>query len=186
MQKEYLDIVDENGNPTGEKELRSVVHEKGLRHRTVYVFLYKKDKEKLYFLTQHRSKKKDRHPNEWTIVFGGHVVSGTSIEQAIRNELSEEIGLEANDLILIPAGIDSYVSIGGKNKEFIYMFFCNYTGNIDNLVFNDGEVQALAWKETDEIRKEIKEFPNEWADTESRYKFYLELFKKYVTKKETS
>ncbi len=38
--KEYSDIVDENGNLTGEKELRSVVHEKGLWHRTVYIYFY--------------------------------------------------------------------------------------------------------------------------------------------------
>ena len=38
---EYLDIVNEDGNLTGEKEMRSVVHVEGLWHRTVHVYFYK-------------------------------------------------------------------------------------------------------------------------------------------------
>jgi len=186
MPEEYLDIVDENGNLTGTKELRSIVHEKGLWHRTVHIFLYKRENEKVYFLVQQRSKDKDRHPDEWTIVSGGHVIAGASTMEAVKSELEEEIGLDAYDLIFIPAGIDPHISKSGKNNEFVHMFFTNFNGRVDDLHFNDGEVQAVAWKDVDEIKKEIKQFPNNWADTESRCEYYMELFEKFVIKKETS
>ena len=34
---EYFDIVDENGNPTGEIVSRDEAHDKGIRHRTAHV-----------------------------------------------------------------------------------------------------------------------------------------------------
>ena len=34
---EILDIVDENGNPTGETVERTVAHKTGVRHRTSHV-----------------------------------------------------------------------------------------------------------------------------------------------------
>jgi hypothetical protein len=36
---EYLDIVDENGNPTGEKVERAYAHKNGIRHRTAHVWI---------------------------------------------------------------------------------------------------------------------------------------------------
>lgn len=40
--EEYLDVVDENGNPTGETVARSVAHRKGIRHRTSHVWICRK------------------------------------------------------------------------------------------------------------------------------------------------
>ena len=36
---ELLDVVDENGIPTGETVERSIAHAKGIRHRTSHVWL---------------------------------------------------------------------------------------------------------------------------------------------------
>ena len=36
---EIIDIVDENGIPTGETVAREVAHEQGIRHRTSHVWL---------------------------------------------------------------------------------------------------------------------------------------------------
>lgn len=186
MAEEYSDIVDGNGNLTGEKELRSVVHKKGLWHRTVHIFLYKFEDDKLYFLAQQRSKTKDRHPNEWTIVSGDHVVSGASIEDAIKSELNEELGINSDSIIFIDAGVYPYISNTVANKEFVHMFFGNFKGDVNDMSFNDGEVQAVAWKERYIAQKEIRQFPDIWADSESKFELYMELFEKYVTKKETS
>ena len=37
---EYLDILDENGNKTGEKDTRENIHKLGLLHSEVAVFIY--------------------------------------------------------------------------------------------------------------------------------------------------
>lgn len=36
MPEEYLDVLDEKGNLTGEKKLRSEIHAKGLWHKVVH------------------------------------------------------------------------------------------------------------------------------------------------------
>ena len=47
---EYLDIVDELGNPTGEIVERAIAHEKGIRHRTSHVWLLRKKDDKIEIL----------------------------------------------------------------------------------------------------------------------------------------
>ena len=51
---EYLDIVDENGIPTGETVERETAHAKGIRHRTVHLWLVRKKDGKLQVLLQRR------------------------------------------------------------------------------------------------------------------------------------
>ena len=42
---ELLDVVDENGIPTGETVERSIAHAKGVRHRTSHVWLLRRRSE---------------------------------------------------------------------------------------------------------------------------------------------
>ena len=42
---EYLDIVDENGIPTGEVIERSIAHKTGVRHRTTHIWIVRKKEE---------------------------------------------------------------------------------------------------------------------------------------------
>ena len=44
MLDEYLDIVDENNNLTGKKALRSEIHSYGIWHRTVHIYLFRKNR----------------------------------------------------------------------------------------------------------------------------------------------
>ena len=39
---EIFDIVDENGNPTGQTIERSLAHTNGVRHRTVHIWIARK------------------------------------------------------------------------------------------------------------------------------------------------
>ncbi|MGN1182202.1 MAG: hypothetical protein ACI4SR_04275 [Faecalibacillus sp.] len=43
---EYLDIVDEKGNPTGQIIERQEAHKKGIRHRTSHVWILRKRNQK--------------------------------------------------------------------------------------------------------------------------------------------
>ena len=51
---EMLDIVDENGLPTGQAVPRTVAHAEGLRHRTSHVWIVRKKNGavQVHFLTQ--------------------------------------------------------------------------------------------------------------------------------------
>lgn len=59
---EFLDVVDENGMPTGETVERSAAHANGIRHRTSHVWLLRRRSEGVEVLLQKRSDDKDSFP----------------------------------------------------------------------------------------------------------------------------
>ena len=56
---EYLDIVDENGTPTGEIISRDSAHRDGILHRTAHVWVIRESEGKLQILLQKRSMEKE-------------------------------------------------------------------------------------------------------------------------------
>ena len=52
---EMLDVVDENGEPTGEVVDRVTAHAKGIRHRTSHVWLLREKQDGIEILLQKRS-----------------------------------------------------------------------------------------------------------------------------------
>ena len=87
---ELLDILDQNGSPTGESKKREDVHQLGLWHRTVHLWILN---SKGQLLLQQRSKTKDTNPNLWDISVAGHIEKGQTPIQAVLREAEEEIGL---------------------------------------------------------------------------------------------
>lgn len=93
MKKEWLDVVDENGNPTGEVVERSAAHTQGILHRTSHVWVMREHKGETEVLLQKRSDDKDSHPGCYDISSAGHIPAGKDyVESAVR-ELKEELGL---------------------------------------------------------------------------------------------
>ena len=162
MSEEYLDLVDENGELTGERELRSVCHAKGLWHRSVHIYLFRKINGTIELLTHLRSLTKDTSPGKWTMMFGGHIESGQTLQETISTELSEEIGLvvDFNELI---TGL-TLLHDRNKNREFVYSYFLRFNDDAKKLVFNDDEVQQVKWMTFDEIKKSVKANPDKWSN----------------------
>lgn len=52
---ELLDIVDEQGIPTGETIERTLAHEQGILHRTSHVWIMREKKGRIQILLQKRS-----------------------------------------------------------------------------------------------------------------------------------
>ncbi len=116
---ELLDIVDENGNYTGEVTDRNEVHLRGLWHKEVAVWIFN---EKGDILLQRRSSSKKMAPNKLSIC-EGHVISkNTSVETA-KVELLEELGVDKSidDII--------YLTTEKKQKQFTEFSI--------NRIFND-------------------------------------------------
>ena len=88
---EYFDIVDKNGNLTGKKKLRSLVHRGGDLHKAVHVWILNSENE---LLIQKRSESKDTYPGHWTFSVGGHVSSGKTSKETVVRETKEELGVE--------------------------------------------------------------------------------------------
>ena len=141
MSSELLDIVDENNKLTGESAPRSKIHSEGIWHRTVHIYLFRKNNDNVDFLVHLRSPLKDLHPNCWDTRFGGHIKSGVSLEEGLKSELSEELGLNADDYKLIEGKWHKRDKF--PNCEFTKTYFLEYKGNLEDLKFDDGEVQKV-------------------------------------------
>lgn len=107
---ELLDILDENGNKTGDVLSREEASYKKLSYSIIIVAIIKNNE----ILVQKRSKYRKKQANMWDLSVAGHVLSKeTNLEACVR-EVKEEIGLDY--------------------KESEFRFICRYKS--ENLFFN--------------------------------------------------
>lgn len=161
MTEEFLDIVDENNNLTGESVPRSKIHAEGIWHRTVHIYLFRKNNSEIEFLVHHRSPFKDLNPNKWDTRFGGHIKSGTNLKEAVKSEVKDEIGLDIEYDKLIEG--DWRKRDKFPNREFTKVYFLEFRGDLSDLKFNDGEVQEVKWMNVKEIKNLMAGDPEKWS-----------------------
>ncbi|MGC6432528.1 MAG: NUDIX hydrolase [Jejuia sp.] len=140
---EYIDIATKDGKLTGEKELKSVIHKKGLYHHTVHLWLYTKTN---HVLLAQRAKEKLICPLLWDVSVAGHIDAGETAEEATIRETHEEIGLTLMQKDLKKIGVfqcfQSYDN-GITDNEFHNTFIAELKVPLSNLIPQKGEVEAL-------------------------------------------
>lgn len=144
---ELLDVLDEDRNVIGVED-RSVVHEKGLWHIHVGVWIMNEKGELLF---QKRAINKKRNPNKWTRT-GGHVDSGETPIIGIQREVEEEIGVK------IPQDKFELISIeklesDKKNRQFTYNYFAYVNYKIEEYTMQEEEVSDLKYISIEEMEK---------------------------------
>lgn len=150
---EYIDIFDENNNPTGEIKEKAQAHEDGNFHRTAHIWIMNDKKE---LLLQKRSATKKSHPNCWDISGAGHIRAGESVTVGAIRELKEELGIEVNekDLQYI-ATIKS--TKNPKNMEFGYVYLLRCNKKIEEYIFEDEEVSEVKYVYYEELEKMVED-----------------------------
>jgi isopentenyl-diphosphate delta-isomerase len=141
--EEYIDIVTQEGNPTGRKELKSVVHQNGLFHHTAHVWLYTKKGD---ILLSQRSASKSICPLLWDVSVAGHVDAGESITNGALREMKEEIGLTLSENDLQKIGVfESFQKYenGIVDNEFHNTFIAELKVPLSKLKPQIEEVEAL-------------------------------------------
>ena len=99
-----MDIVDENGVPTGKIAERTAAHKQGLRHRTSHVCILRERAGKVEVLLQKRSQNKDSFPGCYDISSAGHIPAGVDFIPSALRELKEELGCSVSENELIYCG----------------------------------------------------------------------------------
>ena len=171
---EYIDIFDENNNPTGEIKEKTQAHENGDFHRTAHIWIMNDNKE---LLLQKRSGTKKSHPNCWDISGAGHIRAGeTVIEGAIR-ELKEELGINANENDL------KFISIvkstkNPKNQEFGYVYLLKCNNKIEEYTFEDNEVSEVKYVYFEDLEKMVADRVEGLLIHEEEYKKLFEFIRK--------
>ena len=109
--EELFDILDENGEVTGETAPRSYVHKHGLYHRTAHIWLIKDGK----VLLQRRSPHKDSFPGRLDISSAGHISAGEEPLYSAVRELCEELGIKAE--------LSELELIGKISRHYVKKFY---------------------------------------------------------------
>ena len=161
MSHEYLDLVDEDGNPTGERAERELIHATGLRHRTAHLWLMRKRAGQVEILLQKRSADKDSYPNCYDISSAGHIPAGMDFIPSALRELEEELGLTATAEELTLCGQRRFFhhqTFHGKPFEDhqvsnVYVL----VRDVDpaDLTLQASEVQSVVWMPLCEVRDRV-------------------------------
>lgn len=153
---ELIDILDEDGSPTGKTELKSVVHANGLFHPTIHVWCYSLDG---YLLLQQRGRHKETYPLKWDVSAAGHIGAGESIEIGALRECQEELGLtikiENLEKITIYKKEKKHDN-GIFDREFTHVFIYQLNRNV-KLTKQESEVEALKWFSIKEFKSWINQ-----------------------------
>lgn len=169
---EFLDILDKQGNKTGEKKERKEVHSKGYWHKGVHIWIINSKKE---LLVQRRSANKDVYPNKLYISVAGHPVSGEEEIESIKREFLEEIGIELDvaKLEYLFTFSQEVIENDGKflDNQFYDVYLIEMDLNIDKLNLQCeevSEVKNIYYKDFEQMiinkDKDIVNHPIEWEN----------------------
>lgn len=148
---EYLDVIDENGNLTGQKVERSTAHQKGLRHRVSHIWLFRHKEGNLQVLLQQRSSNTEVFPDCFDISSAGHVAAGEDYQTAALRELKEELGIVASiqDLHFVTnRNITWDGQSNGKpyhDRHLAKVFLMFKDIDEEKIRFDTYEVQSVKW-----------------------------------------
>lgn len=145
MREEWFPIVNEEGETTGKATRRECHGGSKLLHPVVHLHIFN-DAGELYL--QKRAMSKDIQPGKWDTAVGGHVDYGERIEEALRREVREELGVTE----FTPRFITRYVFESAIEKELVNTFRTVYNGDIhpDTVELEGGRFWTM-----DEIRENL-------------------------------
>ena len=141
---ELVDILNEDGSPTGLREMKSVAHRNGLFHPTIHVWLYTRNGQ---LLIQKRGKNKKSFPLLWDVSVAGHIGAGEDIVASALREVEEEIGLVLEPLELQKIGVfksQKDHSDNFRDYEFHHTFIAELKVPLNSLTKQDSEVEEIA------------------------------------------
>ncbi len=148
---EYLDIVDEKGEPVGAVISREEAHRLGVRHRTSHVWILRDRGEGTEVLLQLRTLNKDSFPGCFDISSAGHIPAGMDFVDSALRELKEELGLTAAPEELICCGdlsISNETVFHGKpfrDNQVSRVFYLIRDVDPGQLVLQAEEVAGVRW-----------------------------------------
>ncbi len=137
MNEELLEVVNEKGETIDTLPRTEIHGNPSLMHKVIHVLVFNSNGE---LLLQKRSMDKDVAPGKWDTSVGGHVSAGESLDEAVRRETEEELGItDCNQQLLY-----SYIHSNQYETELVYTYSCVYDGEI---IFQQDEIDEVKpWK----------------------------------------
>lgn len=161
---ELLDLLDENGEPSGAVRERTMVHLRGDYHRTSHVWVVRDRSDGRHdLLLQKRSSHKDSFAGCYDISSAGHIPAGDGYAESAVRELYEELGIEAKEEELQQIGFHDGKYDGvfdGKlfrNHEKSAVFLYRKPVDETKLILQKSEVESVAWMPLEDVLKAARE-----------------------------
>ena len=145
--EEWVPLVDEKGKVIGQAPRSQVHNGSKLLHPVVHLHVINRNKA---ILLQKRPITKDIQPGKWDTAVGGHISAGETLEQALKKEAFEEIGLVNFSAKLHKA----YKWESDVESEFIYMFI---TFDYKNYHIHSNEVEEARFWTRNQIENNLGE-----------------------------
>ena len=140
--EEMFPLVDEEGNITG-AATRGECHSGSKKlHPVVHLHVFNSNGD---LFLQHRPEWKDIQPGRWDTSVGGHVDLGENVEQALRREVREELGIEDFEA----EKIAQYVFESVRERELVFSHRTVFDGEI---ITNSDELNGGRFWSIEEIR----------------------------------
>ncbi len=144
-QDEFLDVVTEKGEIIKTLPRNEIHGNPSLIHKVVHVLVFNREGA---LLLQKRSVHKDVAPGKWDTSVGGHVNAGEALDEAVRREMEEELGITACK----PKFLYTYIHSNPYETELVYTYSCVHDGEIR---FDKNEIDEIRAWDTDEIKENI-------------------------------
>ena len=155
---ELLDVLDENGEPSGLVRERTLVHLRGDYHRTSHVWVVRTRPDGGHdLLLQKRSSEKDSFAGCCDISSAGHIPAGADYRESAVRELYEELGIEAAPEDLTAVGFHDGRYEGDfygrtfKNHEKSMVFLYEKPVEASELRLQASEVESVRWMDLEEV-----------------------------------
>lgn len=170
-----IDILDENGNPTGEVLGRREVHDGGHWHRCVHIWIINSKGE---LILQKRSTRVANYPGMLDVSAAGHVSAGESKLEAAVKELGEEVGVIADpsELIVIDelkVKVDKGPGLG-TNNHFDDIYLLERDIDTQDLKLQEEEVDAVEFVHWRELRERYQNETQNFVRRDLEYKTLFE------------
>lgn len=121
--QELFPLVDEQGQVIGSATRAECHSGSMLLHPVVHLHIF--DSHGRLYL-QRRSMNKDMQPGKWDTAVGGHIDYGEGVEEALRREVREELGITQ----FTPIHNFTYLFQSSIERELVYSYRTIYEGDI--------------------------------------------------------
>jgi len=167
---EFLDIINEDGSPTGKIATRKEIHETGLWHLCIHIWMINSKGE---ILIQKRSMEKVTWPGLWDLSVAGHVTAEENAINTAITECWEEIGVKIEEKqleFLFNIKYNEELHEGQfRRREFIKVFLVKLDIEINKLKLQEDEVDEVRLIHYKDLEKEVKINSDEFIPREQEY-----------------
>ncbi len=147
-------VVNENDEVIGAKPI-DVVDKEGLIYRVSALWIWNSQGDNLL---ARRAYDKKHHPGKWGPAVAGTVEENESYQENILKEAEEELGITNTEFKLGPK-----TRTNVKYNHFTQWFTCVIDKPLTEFKIQKEEVAEIKWFSAEELKREIKENPNEFT-----------------------